>query len=387
MYRPLSVVLILLVSQNVFASAEAPKPDKEICGVKLVNLQDSVKSWVASAEKCPLNKFCDNQSHRTQYNQIPLTCIRWRGLNPAQTSGLATVGKEALPKIETGMAELVAMFAAIKPDLVKLDEEVGRPVRDAWKELDALQSEVLRSTLASGRTERALFYSFLERETNLNPNKRLRPANVEELLRYTWAMPLHTSQRDLYSLIGELAQSSKDSFLQTLHAVNVANVVNPELKNHENLINEQMEKLRDNLSKNSFATLVAIARRFPPHFNYLRERLFKLPDGSKPAANTLPILAHFIDQLPTDEQRLKTADALLQSLTAENGTMLQDPEYVYPLAQLAHAIPNLVDVKAHPDLQQSVEGLMAKFNSPVDGKSLQYYQNLLASPSARSVAA
>uniref|UniRef100_A0A182JW69 TRIO salivary gland protein n=1 Tax=Anopheles christyi TaxID=43041 RepID=A0A182JW69_9DIPT len=381
MCRPLSAVLILLTSLylqlDIAVGAEDPQPEKEICGVKLGRVQDSVKSWLAAAKICPLNKFCDNEVHSTQFNLIPLTCIRWRGLNPASTWGPPPGRNEVLPVIESTMSTLKAMFEPTKADLVKLDEEVGRQLRDAWKELEALQTEVFLSTLASGRTERAVFYSFMEASDNPKLNHYFHPDNVEELLRYNWALPWHTRQRDMYNLIGQLARSSNDPMLETLHAVDMANVVNPGMENREHLLNGQVEKLRDNLSKNSFDTLVSIARRFPQHFTFLSQRLFKSPD-----ADTLPNIVGFIGQLPTDEQRLITTDALLQSLMAENGTLLPQPEYAYPLALLAHDLPSLVNVKAHPDLQQGVDDVRAKFITPISGKSLQYYQNLGARPSS-----
>ncbi|XP_040171415.1 uncharacterized protein LOC120904945 [Anopheles arabiensis] len=387
MCRGLSAVLILLISLSaqlhVVVGEEAPKPEKEICGLKVGRLLDSVKGWlsVSQQEKCPLNKYCENKVQANQYNLVPLTCIRWRSQNPASPAG-SLGGKDVVSKIDAAMSNFKTLFEPMKADLAKLEEEIKRQVLDAWKALEPLQKEVYRSTLTSGRIERAVFYSFMEMGDNVKLDNYFQPANVEELLKYAWTLPMHKKQRSMYDLIGQLVQSSKSPMLQTLHAVELATVVNPELENRENLLNDQVVQLRDNLYKNSFATLVSIARHFPDHFDTLRQRLFKLPDGSKPGADTLPNIVNFIAQLPSDELRLSSVDLLLQSLTAENGTLVQDPEYVYRLSQLAHAMPSLVDVKAHPDLQQSVDDLMAKFNTPIDGKTLQYFQNIGISPSS-----
>uniref|UniRef100_A0A182VR74 TRIO salivary gland protein n=1 Tax=Anopheles minimus TaxID=112268 RepID=A0A182VR74_9DIPT len=377
MCRSVSVLLFVLLNLLALLGrvvcADDPNEAKEVCGMKLTPIQDSIKAWLATFEKCPLNKLCENKDHATQYNQIRLRC------SVAPKPKPATSPKDLLPKIEAAMNNLKAMFTPTLEELAQLDKVFDQQMRDAWRELAALQTQVFHSTLASGRTERAMFYSFLEADRNAKLDNYFQPSNVQELLKYAWAMPLNTLQRNVYSWIGTLVHSSKDPLLQTLYTVDVANVVNPVLGDQQNLVADHVQQLRNNLSSNAYGTLVSIARRFPERFAYLSEQLFKLPGGTKPAADTLPSVANFIGQLPTAGQRLKAAEALLQSLTVENGTLVSDSEYGYPLAKLAFNLHNVViDDQKYP----GADRLRDKFNTPIGGKSMQYYTQLLPKPAS-----
>uniref|UniRef100_A0A182SAL5 TRIO salivary gland protein n=1 Tax=Anopheles maculatus TaxID=74869 RepID=A0A182SAL5_9DIPT len=374
-----AVVLVLLLAlyaqlDHVDCTVD-PYPGKEVCGLKLTPMMSSIKAWIEATENCPLHKLCENKNHVTQYDQARIRCTILAKKQPA-TKTAAVVPKDVLPKIETAMNNLHAMFEPTRAELAKLDKVIDQQVRDVWQEVSTLQTEVFHSTLASGRIERAMFYSFLK--GNNDPQPDVEPANVQELLKYAWALPLHTSQRNMYKLIEKVVQTAQNPMLETLYTVDVANVVNPVLGNQEQLFNDHLETLRRNLSANSYDTLVTIARRFPERFAYLNERLFKLPDGTKPQAATLPNVANFIGQLPTADQRLKAATALLQSLTVDNGTLISDPEYVYPLAKLAYGLRNLMDTKKYT----AADDLRDKFSTPVGGKSVQYFRQLLSNPSA-----
>uniref|UniRef100_A0A182LV57 TRIO salivary gland protein n=1 Tax=Anopheles culicifacies TaxID=139723 RepID=A0A182LV57_9DIPT len=379
MCRSGSVLLLLFLALSAqlgrVVCADDPNAAKEVCGHKLSLVQGTIKSWLAAFEQCPLHKLCENKDHVTQYEQIRLRCsIAWKS-RPAT----ATVPDDVLPKIETAMNNLKAMFRPLKDELAQLDKVVDQQVRDAWRELDALQTEVFHSTLASGRTERAVFYSFLAGDSSPKLDNYFQPSNVQELLKYAWALPLNALQRNVYSTIEKLVGTSKDATHQTLYTIDVANVVNPLLENQANLLNDHVQQLRANLSSNSYDALVSIARRFPERFAYLSDRLFKQTDGTLPKADTLPNVANFIGQLPTAEQRLQAAGALLQSLTVQNGTLVTDAEYVYPVAKLAYTLHNLLGAdQQYP----GADSVRAKFNTPVSDKSVQYYTQLLPQPSS-----
>ncbi|XP_052888698.1 uncharacterized protein LOC128297158 [Anopheles moucheti] len=385
MCRSVSVLFFLLLC--VFAQleqavcADDPNAAKKVCGLPLIQMQGTIKGWIAAFEKCPLNKACEIKDHKTQYEQIRLRCtIALKSKPEAEVTSGASRVKELLPKIETAMNDLKAMFEPTKADLAKLDKLFDQQVRAAWQEVAALQSEVFRSTLASGRTERAVLYSFLEMGSNPQLDGRFQPSNVQELLKYAWALPMKTLQRTVYSSIEKLVHASNDPLLQTLYTVDVSNVDNDAvLGSQENLLNDHVQQLRNSLATNSFDTLVSIARRFPERFAYMNERLFKLPDGTKPQADTLPSVVNFVGQLPTAEQRFKAVGALLQSLTVENGTLVADAEYVYPLAKLAYAMQPLVDTAKN---SSDAANLRDRFNTPVSGNSVQYYTQLLPHPSA-----
>nr|ABI83793.1 trio 2 salivary protein [Anopheles funestus] len=385
-----SVLFILLLS--VFAQlghavgADDPNEAKEVCGLKQRPVQDSIKGWLKAFENCPLHKVCEKKEHTTQFNQVRLRCLLAHKSKPkpAGTTGEVPGVKDLLPKIDTAMNNMKAMFEPTKADLVELDKVLDQQIREAWSEVAALQTEVFLSTLASGRIKRAVFYSILELGTNRKLDDRYQQSNVQELLNYAWALPLNTLQRNVYALIEKLVQTSKDPLLQTLYTVDVANMVNPALENQEKLINDHVQQLRDNIATNSFDTLISIARRFPERFAYLIERLFKLPVGTKPKADTLPNVVKFIGQLPMAQQRLKAVDGLLQSLTVKNGTLVSDVEYVYPLAKLAYDMQNLV---VSPKKYQGADEMKEKFNTAVSGKSMQYYMQLFSNPPSSGVAA
>ncbi|XP_053667501.1 uncharacterized protein LOC128717853 [Anopheles marshallii] len=383
-----SASVLLLLALYVFAQferavcADVPDAEKEVCGFKQILVEATIRGWLAAFEKCPLDKGCEIEQHKTQFEQISLRCSlasKSKQTAAAAAASGATGLKELLPNIEAAMHNLKAMFEPTKADLAKLDKLFDQQVRAAWNEVAALQSAVFRSTLASGRTERAVLYSFLEGDSNPRLDGHFQPSNVQELLTYAWALPLKTLQRNVYGTVEKLVHSSSDPLLQTLYTVDVGNVDNAVLGSREHLLNDHVQQLRDRLATNSFETLVSFARRFPERFAHLTARLFKLPDGTKPSAGTLPAVVNFIGQLPTAEQRFRAVDALLQTLTAENGTLVADAEYVYPLAALAHAMQPLVDTaKKSPD----ADHLRDRFNTPVDGKSAQYYTQLLTNPSS-----
>uniref|UniRef100_A0A182YGE1 Uncharacterized protein n=1 Tax=Anopheles stephensi TaxID=30069 RepID=A0A182YGE1_ANOST len=376
----LSLLLNLYAQLGHVQCAVDPYPGKEVCGLKLTPMMASIKEWIAAAENCHLSKLCENKNHVTQYTQARIRCeiLAKRQSAPATAAGTVTT-EDVLPKIETALNNLQAMFKPTRAELAKLDKVLDQQVRDVWNEIATLQTEVFHSTLASGRIERAMFYSFLDGD--IDPQPDVEPSNVQELLQYAWALPLHTSQRNMYKLIEKVVRSAQDPLLETLYTVDVANVVNPVLGSQQQLFNEQLEKLRSNLSANSYDTLVTIARRFPERFAYLNERLFKLPEGSKPRPDTLPNVANFIGQLPTAEQRFKAAGALLQSLTLDNGTLTSDAEYVYPLSKLAFGMRSLMDSQKYAD----AANLRDKFNTPVSGKSAHYFQQLLPNPASSKV--
>ncbi|XP_050079031.1 uncharacterized protein LOC126565861 [Anopheles maculipalpis] len=378
-----AVVLFLLL--NLYAQlghvqcAVDPYPGKKVCGLGLTGMISSVKTWIKAAESCPVHKLCETKNHIMQYQQARIRCTILAKKQPPPPPAVV-VQRELLPKIETAMTSLQAMFEPTKADLTKLDKVLDQQLRDAWNELAALQTEVFHSTITSGRIERAMFYSILEDGNNPQPD--VQPTNVQELLKYAWALPFRTSQRNMYKLIEKVVREAHDPLLETLYTVDVANVANPVLGSQEQLFNDHLERLRRNLTANSYDTLVSIARRFPDRFAYLNERLLKLPEGTKPQPDTLPSVVNFIGQLPTAQQRFKAVEVLLQSLTVENGTLASDAEYVYPLAKLANGLGSLMDSKKYTGADE----VRDKFNTPVSGKSAQYFKQLLVSPSSKVVA-
>ncbi|XP_035796073.1 uncharacterized protein LOC118468887 [Anopheles albimanus] len=348
-----------------------PKPVTEVvCSQRKAltetELENMIATWIKTGNECALDKPCLNSKNVADYKSLRAKCK-----GPQHRS--KEEHRKLVANIEAGLQAMNDQFASLKDALDSLDREYGRQFQRVWDDIAKLHATLAYTSLGAGRIQQALFHQSSQARPIGNLIQQLSPGNAEELLAFAWNFPWPNNQPDVYDKVEAVIKSSQDSVLQAVLAIDIINTKNPKLEAKAKEATEHLRQLQASTMAGDFSTIAALATRFPKHYAYLRQSLFKPAEGSKVDAAALWNLSELPDQLPTAEERLQTIEAIVQPLLGDNGTLVDDAEYFWPLVKLAdelNSVPKSEDQKA------VVERLRNKFATHVSAKPLDYYQKL-----------
>uniref|UniRef100_A0A182JMI7 TRIO salivary gland protein n=1 Tax=Anopheles atroparvus TaxID=41427 RepID=A0A182JMI7_ANOAO len=352
-----------------------------VCGKSSNVIADAVDAWIAAAEKCVLGELCEDQRHNSQYTDIRAACDK-----PTTNEQRKTL-ESMLPAITEAMAAMEKLYDSSKEDIGKLDQEFDRQLHGIWTTLQKLQEEQLYGFIGSGRVEKALFYQSIVGNAGTDLSNQFVPSNVEELLLYAWNLQhWSTIQKNVYGAIEGILKSSGDPLLQAAYTVDRAKANVTESKRKDEAFTENMVRLRANLTSGHFDTLLELARRYPTRYAYLMQHLAEFFGDTKPnPAELLTIVSDLPRQLPTTDERLLTLKAITELYLADNATITDDPGFLYPMSRLAHEIASLFDEEGQStadgvgQLKQVSSSVADMFNTPISGRSAEYFSRSLLS--------
>uniref|UniRef100_A0A1Y9HAX4 TRIO salivary gland protein n=1 Tax=Anopheles farauti TaxID=69004 RepID=A0A1Y9HAX4_9DIPT len=369
------VVLLWCAIATVSGGAPTPAQDTLICGKKRAELDAYFKAWSAAFEKCPIKDVCTNKDHIKQYEDMRDRCMK------VKVKKVVGPSLEPVKQMQNALAEFRALMPPIQAHLEEMNKMFAAMDQPLVKDLQYLQQEVYRSVIASGRTEWGLYFSLLEAKKDPKLEGLNETSNIPELLQYAWSLSDDKElQRNVYRTVRKMIESAQDPLHKTIYAIELAHTQNKMVTVREQEIGFQLDLLQSNLTSNSYDLLVEIALRHPEHYEFLAKHLFTIPDGAKLNPAILPIVSSLIRQLATDGQRLQTLNALLKTLTTEDGKLVSDAEYVYPLSKMAYELASYIDTAANQEQQEYLSQLRNIFDTLVAGKSMEYFVKLRPTP-------
>ncbi|XP_049530439.1 uncharacterized protein LOC125948440 [Anopheles darlingi] len=329
-------------------------------------LENMIATWIKTGNECAVGKPCRNTKNIADYELLRRKC-EGPPYRPKEER------RALVASLETALQAMKDKFKPLKASLESLDREYESQFQRVWADIAKLQATLAYTSLGAGRIQQALFHQSSQVRNIGHLVQRQSPSNAEELLAFAWNFPWPDQQPDVYDKVEAVVKSSQDPVLETVLAIDIINTKKPNLEARAKQATEYLKQLQASTMAGDLSTIASLATRFPKHYAYLRQSLFQPAEGSKVSAAALWHLSELPDQLPTAEERLQTIEAIVQPLLDDNGTIVADAEYFWPLTKLADELNR---VPESDDQKAVFERLRNKFATHVTAQSLDYYQQL-----------